>query len=171
MRLKFRSPLRHPLFPDWKVTPVRMAEGRCSVISGSFWELMGAAASGIIPTRAVLVLLYPASPELKDTEREALWQTYQVPILACLLDGDGRLVGYECEAQDGLHVDTTAPAESLVGEDSILGYRLPLDQAVVERTPCDCGRPGVRLRFLLKKKAPIRAGAELVLVKPRIMAG
>ncbi len=94
---------------------------------------------------------YPDSPFLSDSDRDILWEAFQVPAFACLLDGDGRLVGYECEAQDGLHIATICPTDTrrmfISNEDSILGYRLPLDQTVVESSPCECGRPGQRLRF------------------------
>lgn len=151
MRLIIRFPLRHPLYPDWPVTPVRAARGRCIALSGSFRELLKAADEGVTAQRAVFALHYPDTPLLSDADRDTLWEAFQVPVFGCLLDGDGRLVGYECEAQDGLHIGTQCPADSrrmfISSEDSILGYRLPLGQTVLESSPCECGRPGQRLRF------------------------
>lgn len=151
MRLKIRFPLRHPLYPDWVVTPVRAARGRSAALSGTYWELVRAAALGAAAERAVFVILYPDTPFLSDADRDVLWEAFQVPVYACLLDSDGRLVGYECEAQDGLHIGTIGSHDShklvVFSQDSILGYRIPLDQTVLEKSPCECGRPGQRLRF------------------------
>jgi hypothetical protein len=148
MRLKIRFPLRHPFFSDWKVTPVRTALGPCTAISGNFWELLEGAAAGVTARRAVFTMLYSDTPYLSDADRQMLWEAFQVPVFGCLLDGDGRLVAYECEAQDGLHVAVDCSGETgICGEDSILGYQVPLKYARVEKAPCDCGRPGQRLRF------------------------
>ena len=151
MRLKIRFPLRHPLYPDWAVTPARAAQGRSMVLSGTCWELLRAAAGGLTAERAVFVLHFPDSPFLSASDRDALWEAFQVPVYACLLDGEGRLVGYECEAQDGLHIPTECSGDSrqtaLLCEDSLLGYRIPLDVTLLDKSPCECGRPGQRLRF------------------------
>jgi hypothetical protein len=133
------------------LTPVKSAKGRCVALSGTLRELAKAAKSGIVPQRAVFVMHGPDSAFMTEADRDLLWESFQVPVLACLLDGDGRLVAYECEAQDGLHIPMICPTDAnrriISNEDSILGYRLPLDQAVVEALPCECGRPGQRLRY------------------------
>jgi len=151
MRLKIRFPLRHPLYPDWTVTPVRAARGRATAVSGTYWDLVRAASSGVTAGRAVFVMHNPDTPFLTDSDRDVLWEAFQVPVFACLLDGEGRLVGYECEAQDGLHIGTVCPEDShkmmISLEDSVLGYRIPLDRTTLEKSPCECGRPGYRLRF------------------------
>jgi hypothetical protein len=158
MRLKFTFPLKHPFHPDWVVTPVRVARGHCTVLSGNIWELLEGAQSGVSAKQAVLVMLYSDTPALSDSDRDRLWEAYQVPVLACLLDEEGRLVGWECEAQDGLHVGKVclSDARKLVvfSDDSVLGFRVPINRAIVETSPCDCGRPGERLRF--KEAAPTR---------------
>ncbi len=64
-------------------------------------------------------------------EREALWVLYQVPVYAMLQDPDGRVIGYECEAQEGFHL---AP-----------GYGGGFLFGTVDATPCECGRDGPRL--------------------------
>jgi hypothetical protein len=51
-------------------------------------------------------------------------------VLAVLVDDHGKLLGYECEAQAGVHL--TASLQP--------GPRHHLEQG-----PCDCGRPGCRL--------------------------
>jgi hypothetical protein len=93
----------------------------------------------------------PESQFLSGRERDALWEVFQVPVFALLLDGEGRLVGYECEAHEGLHIGSSCPQTSdrqlILSEDSVLGYRIPWDRFVLESTPCECGRPGQRLRY------------------------
>jgi hypothetical protein len=54
---------------------------------------------------------------------------FEVPVYALLLDRDGRLLAYECEAQEGLHV----------------GPHAAWSAGVLEAAPCACGRPGPRL--------------------------
>jgi len=151
MRLTFRIPMQHPLYPQWRVTPARFARNQCEALSGTYRELLRAASAGIRAERAIFVIHLPDSAFLSDSDRDALWEAYQVPSYACLLDGEGRLVGYECEVQDGLHIgavrlDTSAHT-SIFSDYSILGYRLPLEHATVETAPCACGRPGQRLRL------------------------
>ena len=160
MRLKILFPLRHPLYPDWVMTPARAARGRTTALSGTYRELVRAASSGVSAGRAVFVMHSPDTPLLSDADRDVLWNAFQVPVFACLLDAEGRLVGYECEAQDGLHIGTACPDGShkmrIFHEDSILGYRIPLDQTVLETSPCECGRPGHRLRFRTPRIGPRR---------------
>ncbi len=140
MRLRIRFPLRHPLFPALAPTPVRSAKGVCSVLSGNFQELARASASGIRAERAIFTLHNPHHPFLTDYERDLLWQTYQVPVFAMLLDRRGRLAAWECEAQNGMHVGGSWNLECL------WVYRLLSSAAELESVPCECGRPGQRLR-------------------------
>jgi hypothetical protein len=81
--------------------------------------------------RAVFPVLSPLDPILSTGQRDLLWELFEVPIYILMLDGHGRLTGYECEAQHGIHV--------------VEGYRFPPDPASIESSTCECGRPGVRL--------------------------
>jgi hypothetical protein len=154
MHLRIRFPLRHPFFPDWPATPTRLAKGPCFVLSGSVPELLRVPHS-VRPSRAVFALHYPESHYVTLADRDALWEMFQVPVFALLLDGEGRLVGYECEAHDGLHIGATCPDTSdrqlISSEDSVLGYRIPWEKFAIEQTPCECGRPGQRLRYVTGK--------------------
>jgi hypothetical protein len=164
MQIRIRFPLRHPFFPDWAATPTRLAKGSCITLSGSYRELSRVALAGVRPSRAVFVMHNPDSQFLSDRERDSLWEMFQVPVFALLLDGEGRLVGYECEAHDGLHIGSHCPASSdqqLDSEDSVLGYRIPWDRFTIEATPCECGRPGQRLRY-----APERIAKPMQICKP-----
>ena len=156
MQLKIRFPLRHPFFPDWAATPTRLAKNPCIALSGNYQELSRAATAGVRPSRAVFVMHGPASLFLSDLERDALWEMFQVPVFALLLDGEGRLVGFECETHEGLHTAASCPDTSdqqliFSSEDSVLGYRIPWDRFTLESAPCECGRPGQRLRYVAER--------------------
>jgi hypothetical protein len=69
---------------------------------------------------AVFVLTSEREP-LSDGQRDELWRLFQVPVYA-LLERCGRMEGWECEAQSGLH----------------------FAQGSGEIT-CRCGRPGAKL--------------------------
>jgi hypothetical protein len=120
---------RHPLFPHLAPVPARQAQGVCSALAGTFAELTEAARAGIRARRAVFTLHSGAASFLTLAERDELWRLFEVPVFALLLDSAGRLVGYECEVQNGLH----------------LRRALEADAGVVISATCECGRPGNRL--------------------------
>ncbi len=90
-----------------------------------------ASAVGARVARAVFPVRALASPFLSETQRDALWNMFRVPVYALLLDARGAVVGYECEAQNGLHIRDD--------------YAAGLPFGHVESTLCECGRPGLRL--------------------------
>ncbi len=130
MSLWFRPRIRHPLYPGLASTPAAGATGSCPALYGSFDDLVHAAAAGAQPRRAVFVERHQKNPFLSPRQRDELWDRFGVPVLAVLVDERGDLLGYECEAQSGVHLSGSVPA----------GARLR-----VEQCPCDCGRPGSRL--------------------------
>jgi len=105
------------------------AKGEHVALAGSFDELARARVAGAGARRAVFVLHYGGRQFLSAGERDALWEMFRAPVYGMLLDRDGRVLGYECEAQDGLHV----PAECAP------------PAGLVDAGPCSCGRLGVRL--------------------------
>lgn len=121
MSLWFRPRIRHPFYPRLFPTPAVEAQGRVVALSGTFHELEQAAAAGASAQRALFVLNRWNGAPLTDAQRDRLWTLFQVPAYAMLIDGDGRMVGFECEAQNGFHVPGKAAPDS------------PL---------CECGRPG-----------------------------
>lgn len=125
MTLRFRPRVQHPFYPRLITTPAAEAHGRVVALSGTFQELERAAAHGASAQRALFVTNRWNAAALTDAHRDRLWTLFQVPIYAMLVDGGGRLVGFECEAQNGFHVPGKAAADS------------PL---------CECGRPGRRLQ-------------------------
>jgi hypothetical protein len=124
MSLWFRPRLRHPFYPRLLTTPAAEAHGRVIALSGTFHELEQAAAAGVTAERALLVLNRWNGDSLTGAQRDRLWTLFQVPAYAMLIDSDGRLVGFECEAQNGFHVPGKPAPDS------------PL---------CECGRPGQML--------------------------
>ena len=139
MRLRLlRSPIRHPFYPGLAVTLAVACKGPCAGLSGTLRELTRAATAGARARRMVFALNYPGFPFLSETERDQLWQTFQVPVFAVMLDRDGHLLAYECEAQSGLHVGPLAPWSA----------------GVLESAPCECGRPGRRLVLSAQTAAP-----------------
>jgi hypothetical protein len=137
MRLMLRSPIRHPFYPGLAVTPAVKCKGQCASLAGTFRELVRAAAAGARARRMIFVLHEPGSPFLSEHARDELWQTFQVPVFAVLLDRNGCLLAYECEAQSGLHLESQALWSA----------------GVLESAPCECGRPGPRL-LLSSRKPP-----------------
>lgn len=135
MRLRFRSPIRHPFYPGFAVTPAAECKGSVAGLSGTFHELTRAASAGARARRMIFALNYPGTPFLNETQRDHLWQVFQVPVFAVLVDRDGCLLAYECEAQAGLHVDPRASWSA----------------GVLESAPCECGRPGLRLLLAVRK--------------------
>ena len=130
MSLWFQSRIRHPLHPGLAPVAAADATGRCPALYGTVEDLLRAGVAGAQPRRAVFVERTPGDPFLDHRERDALWDRFGVPVFTVLVDGGGKLLGYECEAQEGMHLSGRLQPGP--------GHRL-------ERAPCDCGRPGYRL--------------------------
>lgn len=130
MRFFFQNRIRHPFFPDLAATPAAKARGCSIAVAGTFAELARAATVGIEARRAVFVMSPPNEfPGMR--ERDELWRMFQVPVFALVVDGAGRIVAWECEAQNGLHVEAGGGIQG--------GMR--------EESPCPCGRPGTRVKL------------------------
>jgi hypothetical protein len=133
MPLWFRRRIRHPFYPRLFVTPAAEAQGRFIALSGTFHQLERAAAAGASARSAVFVTTRWKGSSLTEEQRDRLWTLFQVPVYAMLVDGDDRLVGFECEAQDGFHIPGKVAPDS------------PL---------CECGRPGRVLQTEATKTIP-----------------
>ena len=122
MRFPRVSPkLRHPFFPGLPATSAVNAQGSVLAMAGIFEELYQAGCRPTHARRAIFVLT-PAHQLLSDYHRNYLWDLLQVPTYALLTDSSGKIVGWECEAQDGFHI----------GDGT-------------QEVSCACGRPGVRI--------------------------
>lgn len=125
MKWWFRPRIRHPFYPRLLITPAAEAHGPVVALSGAFHELERAAAAGVSSQSALFVLAAWHGAALTDAQRDQLWTLFQVPVYAMLLDSDGRLAGFECEAQNGFHV---------------------LGEAPFDAPRCECGRRGRVIR-------------------------
>jgi len=101
-------------------------------VSGTFQQLAQAASRRVEPRRAVFVVQNEGDSPLTGAQRDELWEKFEVPIYVLLLDRNGKVCAYECEAHQGLHLPRNAGP-----------FRDPPGS---ETAPCGCGRPGPRLR-------------------------
>jgi hypothetical protein len=131
----FRQPRLRPNYPV-RVFPAGWSEEVSAfapaAIAAPREQLLGLAAIDRPPvvTHAVIALENPGDPMLSAYERQRLWAAFRVPVFEQIIGRDGELLAAECEAHDGLHIETAGlPWE---------GYRL-------EVAPCGCGRKTPRL--------------------------
>ncbi len=137
MSFWFRSRIRHPFFPGLTLTPATEARGCVVALSGNYADLERASARGVSAQSVVFVLLDWKAPSFTLGQRDRLWEIFQTPVYGILIDGEGRVAGFECEAQSGFHSpektddDTNAVCECGRG-----GHLLQLDSGrVATRNP------------------------------------
>ena len=131
----FRQPRLRPNYPV-RVFPQGWSEEVSAfapaALAASREQLLGLAALGRPPvfTHAVIAIQNPGDPLLTVAERQLLWRTFRVPVFEQIVGPCGELLAAECEAHDGLHIETAGLTWD--------GYRLEL-------APCGCGRKTPRL--------------------------
>jgi hypothetical protein len=76
------------------------------------------------------VIARPGEPRLNDTDRDRLWRAFRVPIFEQIVGRAGELLAAECEAHDGLHIESP---------------RLKIEGLPIDASPCACGRKTPRL--------------------------
>ncbi len=94
--------------------------------------------------------------ELVEEDRERFWRVFQVPVFEQRLGFDGRVIAYECEAHEGLHIvperaaiEETAHSELLLT--SLTDLRRPTLRVgtrlggAIQHDCCDCGNAAARL--------------------------
>ena len=132
-RFPARSPIR--IFPHgWSEEVAAFAPG---AVAANREQLFGLAAVDRPPalTHAVIVLESPGDAPLSNAERERLWRAFRVPVFEQIIGPRGRLLAADCEAHDGLHVETPGLSWADL---QWPGYRL-------ESSACGCGRKTPRL--------------------------
>ena len=92
---------------------------------------------------------------LTQADRELFWKSFRVPVFEQFLGLGNELVAEECEAHEGLHVrEDQTIIELRAGElvfTSLEALAYPMlriatgCRALPERSPCPCGRAGLRL--------------------------
>jgi len=110
-------------------------------------------------THAVIVFTGVSTAELTQTDRDLLWEAFQVPVFEQFLGPDGRVIAWECQAHNGLHLRSENailefPAGSRLSElylTSLTDLCHPALRlatrfhAIVSEQPCECGRSERRL--------------------------
>jgi len=132
-RFPARSPIR--VFPHgWSEEVSAFAP---AAVAASREQLFGLAAVDRPPvfSHALIVLDSPGDAPLSMGEREVLWRAFRVPIFEQIIGPRGKLFAAECEAHDGLHIETPG---LLWADLKWPGYRL-------DPAPCGCGRKTPRL--------------------------
>ena len=125
MYLGFGARIRHPLLPGLVPTPAGEAKSVNVALFGTLGEILRAG-SDVRVRRAILVTHAEDEPLLSDDDRDSLWERFGVPVFAIVLNRNGRVTAYECEAQNGLHLGAHA-------------------QPGAPDAVCECGRPGPKL--------------------------
>jgi hypothetical protein len=116
-------------FPDgWNPEVAAFAP---AALAGTF-EQIRALAQIQIPslTHALIVLARPGGRRLAEIDRESLWQDFRLPVFEQIIGPSGDLLAAECEAHDGLHVESSD---------------FPLGRETIDTSPCPCGRKTPRI--------------------------
>jgi hypothetical protein len=93
--------------------------------------------------------------EMSEADREQFWRAFQVPVFEQRMGFDGRVIAYECEAHEGLHIlPELATIEETSRElllTSLTDLRYPTLRVgtringAVQHECCDCGSATARL--------------------------
>ena len=86
-------------------------------------------------THAVIRIARPGERWLSETERDLLWDAFQVPIFEQVVDTMGHVLAQDCEAHDGLHIASMVFSKHLTAR----GH-------YIENELCGCGRKSLRLK-------------------------
>jgi hypothetical protein len=80
---------------------------------------------------ALIALVHPGEPPLTEDDRERLWRAFHVPIFEQRIDNSCHILAAECEAHDGLHIESPE--------------LFPSGGEILETAICGCGRSTPRL--------------------------
>lgn len=158
-----RGIFRYPLQPCPKIAVVcdtlRVASGcrqipeseevnlrsvQTETIAAPASRLLSSDLDGWTPTFPMVAFTGIRHGFLDNDDRDQVWRRFGVPVFEQLLDNDGRIFAYECEAHEGLHVDPLIRYTLSRGELLLDGR--PSGIAMREMTElCGCGQPGARI--------------------------
>ena len=80
-----------------------------AAVAGTFEQLRELAHSGVPSlTHSIIVLWRAGEPRLSEADRDALWSAFRVPVFEQVIGKSGKLLAAECEAHDGLHIESPA---------------------------------------------------------------
>jgi phenylacetate-coenzyme A ligase PaaK-like adenylate-forming protein len=125
------------VFPDgWNQETAAFAP---AAVAGTFEQIQALGQSQAASlTHAVIVLARAGGRRLNERDRTSLWQAFRLPVFEQIIGESGALLAAECEAHDGLHIES---------------QHLPLEQEAVDLSPCACGSK--------KPRIGVTRGAEL----------
>jgi hypothetical protein len=153
---------RYPLDPSPKLTVIcdgiKVPSGCAHVSEGAFRntpklrsETLAAPASllldlgaGWMPKFPLVAFTGSKHGFLDAAGREQLWQRFAVPVFEQLIDDEGRIFAWECEAHSGLHIDTPLRHNIAQGEVLLNGSATGIAAREISGL-CGCGRIGPRL--------------------------
>lgn len=97
---------------------------------------------------SVFVVTQLGDSPLTSRLRERIWRQFGVPVYEVYVDEEAHVLAFECEAQEGWHVQngvrfSSACGELLLERGSHM-VRTGLNWVTVE-SACECGREGLRL--------------------------
>jgi len=104
-----------------------------AAIAGT-WTQLEALVPQAIPslTHALIVVALADQPLLAPAQRQKLWDAFGVPVFQQIVTPNGTLLAAECEAHDGLHIESA---------------KLSLTGLAMETALCACGRKSPRVKF------------------------
>lgn len=82
--------------------------------------LRRAVASRWIPSHAIVVFTGAAYGQLQEADRDLVWDRWGVPVFEYRVNEAGEIYAVECEAHEGLHLNSPAPWEG-----QVIGARCP----------------------------------------------
>jgi len=117
------------VFPDgWNQEAAAFAP---AAVAGTLEQIRGLAQLQIPSlTHALIVLARPGGHRLAENDRAGLWQDFRLPVFEQIIGPSGELLAAECEAHEGLHVESP---------------ELPLAREIIDASPCACGRKTSRI--------------------------
>jgi hypothetical protein len=80
---------------------------------------------------ALIAIVRPGEARLTEEDRERLWRAFRVPVFEQRFDASGVLVAAECEAHDGLHIESSSVQ--------------PQEGELIQTAQCGCGKSSSRL--------------------------
>jgi hypothetical protein len=195
-REKFTNPRARPAFASidrlhsvangWRAKlgfPVEAITGPQAALARFAAEVEAGAAAPVRGARRVLVYTTLGDPLLCAGLRERLWQAFELPVFEQLRGLEGELLASECEAQEGLHLETGTAIFEGVGGELVVTSLVALHNPVlrlrtgwagrIEPGVCSCG--STVARFLPASippavRKPPSLAQEIRVAEPRFAA-
>jgi phenylacetate-coenzyme A ligase PaaK-like adenylate-forming protein len=110
-------------------------------MAGTLAQLEAMAAAGITLSHAIVVMGRCGDARVTEEDRERLWSRFRVPVFEQIIAEDGGLLAAECEAHEGLHIESDA---------------LTVNAGDVNGSACACGRTTPRLVFAQEARGMLK---------------